>query len=170
MILALDLAKQTGWCCGDGRGLPRSGARKFTEFDRGLAAGFVAFRGWLVSVLSNFEPGIVVFEAPILPSATRPETVRRLHGMAALVEMIAHEESRRCIEANNQSAKKFFAGSGRAGKADMVRSACARGFRVESHDEADACAIWLQAIDRRDPELARRFTPAFAGTPLGDAA
>lgn len=145
MILAFDCATKTGWCAGVGDDLPILGSVTMPE---GVEPGpFLAFwRKWLVHHFKDIGPTVVVFEAPLLPQKTSISTVRKLVGLASVLEMVCVELGIPCEEVNLATVKKHLTGDGRAEKPDMLRAARNCGVSPKSYDEADAFGIWLTAI------------------------
>jgi len=162
-ILALDLGTYTGVCRGD------AGASPVCETWRLPAGGgrdVGPFMDAFEKMLADALPGVTVliFEAPFVGAKmlNNMNVARRLVGLPALCEMLAHRHSIECAEANIMTLKKEFAGSGRAEKSDMIHAAGKRGFRVENEHEADASAVWLHAVALRWPEHASKYDPIFA--------
>lgn len=152
-LVALDIATQVGWAYFPADGAaPKCGTWKvpgaWAADDYG--ARFSRFHSWLCDVLTTFEPAALAFESPVLPRGsmnlqTTEHTLRTLIGMAAVAELIATLRGLRCLEVNVSTAKKAFTGNGRAEKADMMAAASRRGFGVQDHHQADACAVGLVA-------------------------
>lgn len=151
-LLALDLATRTGFAYGPPDGTPTSGTVVF-EGEIGRFLG--AFETWLISFIVANEPGLVVFESPILTrTKTTPQTARRLMSLAGITQMICYQGNIRCVEANLKSVKKFFAGNGNAKKGEMIEAASRWGFPdIVWDDEADALGIWFYHVHKRAPAL-----------------
>jgi hypothetical protein len=181
MILALDLATNTGACWGRGDDLPCLGSERMPSTGEEVGPFLCAFQDWLAMLLDGVCPSRIVFEAPVLP---RPKinkfskkleggvsliTTRKLQGLAGVLEMVAHREGLACHEVQPAEAKQALTGKGNAKKHEMV-AAC-RGYGLEpktyivdglpASDEADAFGVWLHAIRILRPELAARWTPLF---------
>lgn len=95
-------------------------------------------------------------------------TVRKLSGLSWHTEFRCKERGIEVCEAQIQSVKKYFTGSGRAQKPDMIQAAKSLGYDVKNDDESDAIAVRLYTIEQRFPELQDRFKLALG--PLGAAA
>lgn len=154
-VLALDLATRTGWACG------RLLARPLTPMEAQLAcppkpaSGTLRFQGAtvgafmadahdrLADLLSLYRPAGLIYEKPILPDRTTPETVLKLNGLAALASMLAHRAGIRWVRtAQPSKVKRHFCSSGAAGKAGVLAACTARGWTgLASDDEADALAL-----------------------------
>ena len=164
-ILALDLATRTGACVGAGDVLPKLMHVDLPQTGEDGGRFFWSFRQWLLGVLDEHRPGLVVFEAPILPRRTSLTVTRKLQGLAAHVEEIAFNAEIDCREVSVQDVKTALVGHGAAKKADMVKIARAYGLEPhtyrkdgeEASDEADAFGAWLCAIRVRQPEHAHRW-------------
>lgn len=158
-ILALDLATQTGFCVGR----PDATHPVFGEFKippQGDQIGRFAaiFLEWFDGIMEFYEPELMVFEAPILPKMTNPQTVRKLNGLAVLAEWSATQKYKiKCAEARASSVKKYFTGTGRAQKEDTVAACRKYGWAVKSDDAADACALWAYSVALYAKEHASRF-------------
>jgi crossover junction endodeoxyribonuclease RuvC len=162
MILALDLATQTGTCVGtpDARPVLDHFRLPSTGTDVGLFLS--AWEDWLRPQVREVGPSLIVFEAPILAGQTQIATTRKLQGMAGVTEMVAHRAGIECAEVATSQVKKALTGSGKADKAQMIAAAKAYGFDPKTSDEADAFGIWLCAVRLRHPSHAWRWEPLTA--------
>lgn len=156
-MLALDLASQTGFCCGHpSTDVPEFGEIKFAGGDD-IGRFATSFEDWLSEMISSRGVSVVVFEAPILPGKTQLKTLIKLYGLAFETERICKRLNVRCRQGYASSVRAAIAGNGRASKEDIV-SLCRRyGWRVQSHDAADACLLWAYAVTKLAPEHATRF-------------
>lgn len=145
MILAFDCATATGWCAGDGSTTPVLGNVKMpSSVEPGPFLDF--WEKWLDRHLDEIKPTVVVFEAPILPQKTNISTVRKLVGLAGVLEMVAFRKRVVVEETNVSHIKKVLTGNGRSEKPDMVRMAKKCGLNPKSFDEADAFGVWICAV------------------------
>jgi crossover junction endodeoxyribonuclease RuvC len=156
-ILALDLATRCGWACGAPGTEPTYGTKVLpsTGEDIGRFAG--AFNEWLLDMMTLEDPGVVVFEAPVLAGTTSLATARKLYGLAWHTEFCCQMRQVRVMEHHLQSVKKFFAGSGRASKDDMIAAAHRQGWAPKDDNAADALGLWACAVHQLAPAHARRF-------------
>jgi crossover junction endodeoxyribonuclease RuvC len=161
-ILALDLSSRVGWACGPVDGEPHFGVKVIGKPGESIGKFASLFDDWLADLITSEEPTIIVFESPILPRATRPETARKLMGLAWHTELVAHRREIECREVQIQSVKKFFAGNGRAGKAEMIAAARRRGWKVTDDNIADALGMWALSIHSVD--IRRLFSLGHCGT------
>lgn len=160
-ILALDLAKLTGWAVGSPAGveafgthlLPSTAAWELGEY--GMAAR-VLFR----RMLAHVEPDWVVYESPILRSGKivegrrgprvatidTPDKLRKMYGLPFELEIECRRAGVPVREANIGAWRKSFL----MGKIPKGREACKlavkvmarrRGWDVKDDNEADALAV-----------------------------
>lgn len=177
MILALDTATVTGWAAGRPGETPQWGARDFSgRGGNGEVGG--KFRFWLQGMCHQLQPRLIVFESPYVPFPRKdnqrapmmnPLTLRRLMGLALIVETTAWELRIKSFEATTGEISKFFTGTSRHGGRDQKKAAtiamCRRyGWDVaENDDAADALALWCMAEAKEDPDaaLSRGVGPLF---------
>lgn len=157
MLLALDIATQTGWAfgnpqthvCGAG-GLPvpgpkpLSGSRQVLRPGAGLGEALSGVRQHWGHFLRTQRPAWVAYEAPIMGgTAANLHTVRLINGIIGTMESLCWElRIPAPIQINVATLKKHFTGSGRASKADMIAAAARRGWSVTDDNEADALALF----------------------------
>lgn len=152
--LALDIATQTGACWDAEDGRPRFVTFRTPSPIRGEGGAdfgptFLAFDRWLTGHIAVTKPRRIAFEAPMqvvgFGASTRPtsqQTVRLLMGLASIAELVAAKAEIPTYELNISTAKKHFAGSGRADKAAMMARCKQLGWPVRTDHEADAGAVW----------------------------
>jgi len=162
-LLALDLATATGWAAFDPEADPpvRFGRFRLPPTGKDVGRYLDGFHAYMVNLVRQSEPNLIVFESPILPTETvDPQTgrkrhtaiatLRKLYGLAAFTEWFAHRHSIQVFEANNKSVRKHFIGTGGAARQlakRLTMEACkARGWDVEMDDEADALALMDYAV------------------------
>jgi Holliday junction resolvasome RuvABC endonuclease subunit len=167
MILALDIATTTGWCVGAGDRDPVIGHVALPVGHDGVRGPkFSAFRAWLLKILSDWQPEVVIFEAPILPKPffdkksrkwiwpTSIEVTTVLQGLAAIVELECHDRGIFICQAEPSEVKKELTGNGKADKPVMVRVAeRVLGRKMAVHDEADAFGVWLIGLRHYAPQF-----------------
>jgi hypothetical protein len=176
-ILALDQATVTGWAYSDpGDKSVQFGHQRMGR--QGGTAGEVgaAFAIFLEARIAVFEPRWIVYEAPYVPRPSaragvppiNPETLRRLLGLAFLIDTIAEQHGIDCREATSGAFIKFFTGSGKyperaAKKAATVAMCKIHGWKA-TEDEADALALLFYAEAKLFPEFSmkRAAGPLFA--------
>jgi hypothetical protein len=183
MLLALDIATNTGACWGRGDELPALCSFRLPSTGEDVGRFLCAYEDQLRGLIGQVEPTRIIFEAPVLPRAKfnkttkRVEggvslmTTRKLQGLAGVTEMVAHREGLDCREVQPAEAKQALTGKGNAKKPEMVRACRAFGLDPKTYfadgdlasDEADAFGVWLCIVRHAHPELAARWTPLFAG-------
>jgi Holliday junction resolvasome RuvABC endonuclease subunit len=147
-LLALDLGTSTGWAVS----IPEMGVESGTQiFDvkRGESPGmrFFRFRRWLVDMIENSRPELIVFEIPHHRGGAATDV---LVGMKTHIEEICAEAGIEHQGIHFSSLKKFATGSGRALKKDMIVAA-KKLFPyqdIKTDDQADALCVLAWAIDR----------------------
>lgn len=146
-ILALDQATKTGWIVGHSAGPVIAGTKELPKTGDDIASYLIEYRLWLRAMISTHEPKMIVFEQPI---ASRMKlnlgTMRKLYGLANEIEVAAKQHAIPCYEIKTNEAKKT--AYGKAGKkpdnaVSLIRS---WGINVANADEADAAAVWLDAV------------------------
>lgn len=161
-ILALDLARLTGWSVGSPAGVEGFGTHEFQRTaawalgEYGLEAR-LAFR----RMLDHTEPDHVVYESPILRSGkikTRgngkqfvatvdtPEKLRKMYGLPFELEVECYVRKIPVREANIQSVRsQFLMGkipqTSEAAKMAVKVMARRRGWDVRDDNEADSLAV-----------------------------
>lgn len=171
-LLALDVATTTGWAYGLPGDRPEFGHYRSGRPRDGAGEILSQFHTWLYRCCADWQPRMVVFEAPyvprVAPRKVRTRTgqvvstvpsgappidihvLRRLLAMCGLVEMVTHEQNIPCREEASNIICKHFTGNGswggRANKKAATQKMCAvYGWPNVSEDEADALALWVYA-------------------------
>ena len=158
-IAALDIATLTGVCVGEPEEVPQLSHNSFPSTGPDIGRFLDAGEVWIRSFLQAIQPALVVFEAPVLPQTTQIATVRKLHGLAGVIEMVCYREGVEVAEAHLQSVKKALTGKGNAKKPEMVAACRAYGFSPAVEDEADAFGVWLLTVRTRHPKLSHAWDP-----------
>lgn len=159
-ILALDLATKTGWCVGEHDAEPNFGTYALPKTDDDIGRFLVAFEDWLVGMMALEDPELVVFEAPIFLGGRNSNimTARKLMGLANQTEVVCYRRGVTCREGHLQKVKKFFAGHGRAEKADMIAAARRFGFAVTDDNQADSVGLWCFTVHSRFLDQRHRWS------------
>lgn len=150
-IVALDLATLTGICAGEPDEVPTLSNHRLPSTGDDVGRFLDAADLWAKGLIERERPFLLVFEAPILPQATSFATVRKLQGLAGIVEMNGFRLGIECAEVQPSVAKKNLTGRGNAKKPEMVAACRHYGFNPAVEDEADAFAVWLTAVRLRWP-------------------
>jgi hypothetical protein len=168
-VLALDLATTTGWAFGAPGSIPRFGHLRFTALGSPRAETYRAFRNWLKKLWQspNTRPDLIVYESPAVPSImagkTNINTIKLLTGLAEHLEEWCHHKVE-LREATVSSVRVHFIGQNMKSalaKEATIRQCHTLGWEVETHDEADACALWDFQCAYLNPRLAAHSTPLF---------
>lgn len=176
-VLALDLATSTGWAVADMESYrpltaielagvapvpkPRSGVYAIPKAKRDDLGAFLdAFDEWLGGLFAMAEPTFVAFEAPWVGPKTHQDTAHKLLNLAGQVELRCYRSDfvKRYFKANNSRVRAHFIGPGRGKRAEIkaktIAECNARGWQVESDDEADALALLDYAMHCLAPRRA----------------
>lgn len=168
-ILALDLARLTGFAIGRPGEIPRSGTEVLSKPHAGLGVQAGRLISFLNREFRDSQPIMVVKEAPFSLAAfsdhrVAEKVVRSAYGLHAIVEGMAHRFDIPCHDAPEATVTKHFTGKGRhGGRANRKRAIIERchqlGYldrRCRDDDRADAIAVWSWA----EAHLARRAPTA----------
>lgn len=169
-VLSLDIALTVGWAFASSRYVPvpapleraagvraqqpASGAVNFRRWRRDgedLGGVYSAFRSWLFDQFEIMQPGLFVFEAPLLSHAGG-YAGRLLLGMSAIAEEAGHSAKILTREVHISEIKKHATGRGSADKDAMLAAAKAVGWTLTENNEIDAAwlADYYMARQRRD--------------------
>lgn len=150
-ILALDLARVTGFAIGRPNEIPRSGSVAFAKEGQSMAAVLSGCRAWLCQFLiDNPTIQLIVFEAPLLPMFKRGKTtivtIRQLMALAGTVEECLYGKGYDVREATVAAIRTHFLGSNKHKREEAKRltvAMCrARGWIAVDDNAADALALW----------------------------
>jgi crossover junction endodeoxyribonuclease RuvC len=144
--LALDLASLLGWSAGSFDVRPSFGSHQLPSTGEDVGRYIGAFDDWLQGTLDFEQPALVIYEAPSIFMKTTPITIEKLVGLAVHTQFVCHRRSIRARSANPSKVKKFWTGSGKAKKPEMVARAQRCGFKVQDDNEADAVAVWHWSV------------------------
>ncbi len=152
-ILALDLARKTGWALGTVNDkVPESGSVTIASEGASMAKLFSNWRLYLRDFLV-MHPDIrtVVFEAPLPPmmktGTTNITTIRRLMGLCAVTEELLFTLDRYDVrEARVADVRNHFIGSNRHKRPEakaLTKARCRQlGWAPVDDNAADALALW----------------------------
>lgn len=158
MLLALDLATNTGWCAGSGAEAPELGSVRMPDTGEEIGPFASFFAKWFAHQLRELQPTIVGFEAPLLPRAkidangylvqapTTDATQTKLKGLKWEVERQCYDAHIDCRETFGATVKKELSGRGDSKKPDMMLAAKRCGLAPRNFDEADAFGVWLVMV------------------------
>jgi len=167
-VLALDLARVSGWAFGrlPRRALtpleaaalkppkPQSGFHVICKPGASAGKFLCLAEVWLTDLVERLQPAGIIYEAPIYDRhKTAHFTAAKLMGVAGVICMVAHRASITWLRpCQPSSVKKVFSGSGAPGKDNVMAACLARGWNFEVNDEADALAIWHHAAHIAEEE------------------
>lgn len=161
-VLALDLARKTGWAIGAPGGRPRSGVVRFASDGASHEAVFAAAYDWVRAMIEDEHPRTVVWEAP-LPSSfmrgkTNAATTALLFGLPAVVGLACWSRDVLDLrQATPAEVRAHFIGRNMKSKdAEIATKAqCRRlGWSYQDDNECDALALWDYVAALVAPELA----------------
>ena len=161
-ILALDLATRLGWAYGSAReGDPVSGYWDLPKTGDDIGPFAKAFDEWLRSMITEAQPHVICFEAPMPTQAGRSTltTTIKLQGLCWHCEYVASCVGVPARQVPAATWKKVFTGSGAAKKPDVIKAAFSRGLRVSDNNQADALGVWFFAAVKMAPAEVWRFEP-----------
>ncbi len=150
-LLALDLSSHTGWAIGPVGERPRYGTLNLPSTGDEIGRFADAFDIWLSDMITMYKPSHCAFESSFIPPTTTLMTVRKLVGLTVITELVCCRRDVICNEVNNATIKKFWAGTGRAKKPEMIAAARAYGFPVGDDNQADALGLWHYVCENRHP-------------------
>lgn len=168
-VLALDLARISGWACGRPGDQPSHGRVQFANAGSSHEAVFAGAWKWMKTTIIVFKPELVVWEAPLPTSFSRGrstvDTTTLLYGLPAVAGAAAYLDGIYNIrKADTKDVRMHFIGCNpkRAKAKPMVMQQCAAmGWEVGDDNEADALATWHYMCSLIEPKLAMRPTPLF---------
>jgi Holliday junction resolvasome RuvABC endonuclease subunit len=136
-VLGLDPGKTTGWCVYTPDRTPLFGLYTLPGDD--LGAQLTGFKFWLEDMLEDHRPALLALERPFGRAAFTSDLPGTLCGIA---HMVAHCRMTRRAEFTASAVKKAMTGSGKAGKADVIKAVRAKfGIAALASHEADAAAV-----------------------------
>lgn len=163
-VLAIDGAAIAGFALGDTGTEPRFGSRCFAG--SGASGEVVArFARFLRAIIEREHPDVIAYEAPYFPMGFRrgppanAKTLRRLLGLAEIIDAIAWDYRLRCYQATAGEVCSYLTGKSNWGgrdkkKAATIAAARQWGWAVADDNAADACAVWAYAESILDPVAA----------------
>lgn len=154
-ILTLDLAARTGWAYGHAAArLTRPASFGYWDLAKSKTGSLA--RPWadlidrLADTFKVMRPSLVVFEAPLPPSAQKhAHTARMLLGYCAMVELVCYRWEIECKEQDAPTVRKRLIGTGRPDKEEIVNWCRGRGLDILDHNAADAVVLWYYAAALR---------------------
>jgi hypothetical protein len=171
LILALDVATQTGWAMGNVGSAPISGSVRFGKRGDSNNKIFADALRWLSRLLDpQPRPDLVIIEAMLPPEAMRGQTSRqvrdRLAGLHGVVRGVAQLRGvSQIAEATVGDIRGHFIGDRRGtrywAKRETVEKCHMLGWAPQDENAADALALWHFACSLIDPKTALQVSPLF---------
>ena len=172
LILALDIATNTGWAIGRPSGTPTCGSQRFGQFHSESHEVFAAAIKWFSEFLRSQDPqaDTLMVEAMLPPTAMKGQTSRavrdRLAGLHGWFLGVAKLRGVGEIsQASVQNVRAHFihdrACRREQAKREVMRQCEMQGWPAKDHNAADACALWSYACTLIRPELGLRVVPLF---------
>jgi hypothetical protein len=144
-VLALDLARITGWAYGPAAWeVPMFGCWEMPK-QGGEGARFAQFENMLIDAIEDWHPGHIICESPLpLPAQINRRTAWQQIGMRAMVFAYAWRCSIPVSEVSADLVRSELIGITRDPDIkELVKKYCRRhGWMVRDHNAADACMLW----------------------------
>ncbi len=139
VILALDLASETGYAVQRADGVVLTGIASFLKT---LNPGdrWIRFHDWTAGMLDFEEPQLIIFEQPFI-HMKHASGLGISYGFKTVLEMLAARRGIKCYGISPSELKKWATGRGNADKSLMLRYARSMGWNLSNNNEVDA--MWL---------------------------
>lgn len=166
--LYFDLATTTGYAAGSLRGVEGFGSLTLPRTFEDIGKFLNAADRMVTKLVERFEPSQIGFEAPFIHRQRDTiHNLRKLAGLANIVEQVADRMDIDCVEATTDQVCRHFCGRDyprtRDAKKIAVKVRCRDlGFNVANDDEADAIAGVHYLLSLEYPDKALALTPLFA--------
>jgi Holliday junction resolvasome RuvABC endonuclease subunit len=176
-VLAFDLAPgSSGYCVGDGQGVPTAGAWRFPPLGDDLGALAAHMQDQAGALIREHQPDLVAYEAPILVTkgrhGGRSDTLadlRRIYGLGVVLELTCVRFGVRVAEVDLRRVKKVMTGDHQATKSQVVRAAMGLGIPLPTtkdegrEDAADAVGVWMIGLSEVDGSAAAPWLARLGG-------
>ena len=144
LILALDLATQTGWAAGKPCTTPSYGTINLQGQRPGIK--FLQLVRELNGLIAEYSPVEIAIEEPFVGRKLTGKGLMTLFGFRAAAMLAAENKGIHVTMTTPASVRKHFLGDGGMKRADAKESVIAQceaiGWRPQNDDEADARALW----------------------------
>jgi crossover junction endodeoxyribonuclease RuvC len=167
-ILALDLARNTGFALGNVRDrAPMFGSIRFGSSGASHAALFAAGLTWASENFRIWRPDRIIYEAPLQfrHGKSSPGNDEISHGLPAIMMGVAFLLG--IFDVRKATAKDIrlhFIGENpprQIAKRKTIGRCAMCGWKVTDDNQADACALWSYACGLENMEAALRPTELF---------
>lgn len=167
-ILALDLARNTGFALGEERDrVPTFGSIRFGKWAGTHQAVFAAALTWASDEFKDWMPDRIVYEEPLhfRHGKSGPGNDELAHGLPAIMLAVAHLRGIYDIrKAAPKDIRLHFIGENprrEIGKRKTIARCKMIGWAVTDDNQADACALWSYACGLQNFEASLRPTELF---------
>lgn len=165
--LFLDLAHHTGYAAGGLRGVQGWGQFELPRTYENIGRFLNIADARIQALVDRFDPALIAFESPFINR--RVDTiikVRKLSGLANVVEQIADRHKIDCQEATSDEIYRHVLGRAYPRRHDAKKIAMKvrmrdLGFAVNTDDEADALAGLSFIMACKHPATALNVVPLF---------
>lgn len=126
---------------------------------------WLKFRAWLNATRASVDEINVVYYERATQLPNQHSAAHIYGGFLAMIEVWAEVNNVRLVAVSPMTIKKFWTGTGRAKKADMIAMAKSKGLNPVDDNHCDAMALLAYALAQetddplREPEL-RSVPPA----------
>lgn len=152
-LLALDLGTAVGWAVSltPDPGYPMCGTATLPPYSLSEGGYFASYADWLADMITVHQPYAIAVEQTIAQRDAKPglHAAETLLGLRAITNVVCY---RRGIEPTwhvIQTVRKSVCGSGHAKKEQVNAEIIRRGCRPDSHNAADAAAVWFHRTAQR---------------------
>lgn len=167
-VLFFDLATSTGYAAGSLRGIEAWGTFELPRTFENIGKFLNIADRRIEKLVERFSPSMIGFESPFINR--RIDTivkVRKLAGLANVVEQVADRHEIDCVEASTDEICRHFVGRdyprNHDAKKIAVKVKCRDlGFSIANDDEADAIAGVHYVLSLDNPGKALELVPLFA--------
>jgi Holliday junction resolvasome RuvABC endonuclease subunit len=146
-VLALDLARNTGWCLGPPFGHPETGTWPLPNLG-GWVARAAALEKALGDFLAKWRPEQMVLETPLPPQAATSNLAHRSqYSLDTVAWLSGYWASVPVSAIDTYTVRREVLGQGQFSKDEAKRAVMHHvrksGIKAHNHDEADAALLWL---------------------------
>ena len=140
-ILSLDLSLSVGWAFGADHETPLHGVWTLGK-SANLGRVLSGLAGELQDAIAVHRPDVIILEAPLPAQRQASTLVARIQfGLAAVAEMIAHEQDVLCEEERADIVRKMVLGKPRVDKQTVIEWCRAQGWKPATDHDADALVL-----------------------------
>lgn len=149
-LLALDLGTALGWAVGPLDGVPLLGTAALPPYGQSEGAYFASYADWLADMITMHQPDEIAGEQTL---AARGEmagihAAETLLGLRAMTSVVAYRREVRLNWHVVSTVRKTVCGHGHAKKDQVNAEIIRRGCRPDSHNAADAGAVWFHRAEQ----------------------